>query len=96
MTKPYHLFVSYASEDEAYATELAKSLEYLGLRLWFAPLSLKIGDKLLDSINAGLMTSEYGLLVISPEYLAKQWTTYEVDVLHRQHNGIQACPASLP
>lgn len=85
MTKPYHLFVSYASEDETYATELAKSLEYLGLRLWFAPLSLKIGDKLLDSINAGLMTSEYGLLVISPEYLAKQWTTYEVDVLHRQH-----------
>ena len=85
MTKPYHLFISYASEDEAYATELSTYLEYLGLRIWFAPLSLKIGDKLLDSINAGLLASEYGLLLLSPTYLAKQWTSYELDVLHRQH-----------
>jgi hypothetical protein len=85
MTKPYHLFISYASEDEGYATELAKSLKYLGLSIWFAPLSLKIGDQLLDSINAGLITSEHGLLLLSPTYLAKQWTSYELDVLHRQH-----------
>jgi hypothetical protein len=85
MAKPYHLFVSYASEDEAYATELAKSLRYLGLSIWFAPLSLRIGDKLLDSINAGLMTSEYGLLLLSPNYVAKRWTSYELGVLHRQH-----------
>jgi len=85
MTKPYHLFISYASEDEAYATELSSSLRYLGLSVWFAPLSLKVGDKLLDSINAGLLASEYGLLLLSPPYLAKQWTSYELDVLHRQH-----------
>ena len=85
MTKPYHLFISYASEDEAYATELSKYLKYLGLSIWFAPLSLKVGGKLLDSINAGLLTSEHGLLLLSPQYLAKQWTSYELDVLHRQH-----------
>ncbi|NTU90063.1 MAG: toll/interleukin-1 receptor domain-containing protein [Actinobacteria bacterium] len=78
MSKPYHLFISYASEDEAYATKLSTYLEYLGLRIWFAPLSLRIGDKLLDSINAGLLTSEYGLLLLSPTYLAKQWTSYEL------------------
>lgn len=85
MTKPYHLFISYASEDEAYATELSTALTYLGLSIWFAPLSLKIGDRLLDSINAGLVASEYGLMLISPAYIAKQWTNYELDVLHRQH-----------
>lgn len=85
MTKPYNLFISHASEDENYAGRLAKALEYLGLKIWFAPLSLKVGDKLLDSINAGLMASEYGLLLISPEYIEKQWTSYELDVLHRQH-----------
>jgi hypothetical protein len=85
MTKPYHLFISYASEDEAYATELSRYLRLLGLRIWFAPLTLKVGDKLLDSINAGLMASEYGLLLLSPAYIAKQWTSYELDVLHRQH-----------
>jgi hypothetical protein len=55
--------------------DLAKSLKYLGLSIWFAPLLLKIGDKLLDSINAGLMTSEYGLLLLSPKYIEKQWTS---------------------
>ena len=85
MTKPYHLFISYATEDEAYAKELSSHLRYLGLNVWFAPLSLKVGEKLLDSINAGLLASEYGLLLLSPPYLAKQWTSYELDVLHRQH-----------
>ncbi|MET0076407.1 MAG: toll/interleukin-1 receptor domain-containing protein [Candidatus Thiodiazotropha lotti] len=85
MDKPYHLFISYATEDESYASELAQALKFLGLNVWFAPLSLKIGDKLLDSINAGLLASEYGLLLLSPSYLAKQWTSYEIDVLHRQH-----------
>lgn len=85
MTKPYHLFISYASEDEAYATQLSSSFKFLGLSIWFAPLSLKVGDKLLDSINTGLLASEYGVLLLSPSYLAKQWTSYELDVLHRQH-----------
>ena len=85
MSKPYHLFISYASEDEAYVSELSKSLMHLGLQVWFAPLSLKVGDKLLDSINAGLIASEYGLMVLSPVYISKSWTSYELDVLHRQH-----------
>lgn len=85
MSKPYHLFISYASEDEDYAEELASKLKYMGLSVWFAPLSLKMGDKLLDSINAGLIASEYGLLLISPKYMEKHWTRYELDVLHRQH-----------
>ena len=85
MTKPYDLFISYASDDEAYATQLADSLKHFGLKIWFAPLTLKIGDKLLDSINAGLIASEYGLLLLSKKYIEKQWTTYELDVLHRQH-----------
>lgn len=85
MTKPYHLFISYATEDEAYAKELAKSLQWLGLSVWFAPIALQIGAKLLDSINAGLMASQYGLLILSPAYISKKWTSYELDVLHRQH-----------
>ena len=85
MTKPYQVFISYATEDEAYANELARSLQWLGLSVWFAPISLEIGGKLLDSINAGLMASQYGLLLLSPTYVSKKWTSYELDVLHRQH-----------
>ena len=53
------------------ATEISDALTYRGLRVWFASLSLTIGDKLLNSINAGLAASEYGLLILSPSYIAK-------------------------
>lgn len=85
MKKPYDLFISYASEDEAFVTDLAGSLRFLGLHVWFAPLALKVGDKLLDSINAGLMASQFGLVIVSPTYISKAWTGYELDVLFRQH-----------
>lgn len=85
MSKPYQVFISYATEDGAYAKELASSLQWLGLSVWFAPIALQIGGKLLDSINAGLTASQYGLLLLSPTYIAKKWTSYELDVLHRQH-----------
>jgi hypothetical protein len=85
MPKPYHLFISYASEDEEYAARLEKALRWRGLKVWFAPLSLVVGDKLLDSINAGLIASEYGVILVSAPYILKSWTNYELDVLHRQH-----------
>jgi hypothetical protein len=85
MNKPYHVFISYATEDEAFATEISEALTYRGLRVWFAPLSLTIGDKLLNSINSGLAASEYGLLLISPRYIAKAWTSHELDILYREH-----------
>jgi hypothetical protein len=85
MPKPYHVFISYATEDEAFATEISEALTYRGLRVWFAPLSLTIGEKLLNSINAGLAASEYGLLVLSPRYIAKAWTGHELDILYREH-----------
>ena len=82
---PYDAFISYATEDEEFAAKIAKALEVTGFNVWFAPLNLRIGDRLLDSINAGLNLSETGLLLLSPTYIAKKWTSYELDVLHRQH-----------
>jgi hypothetical protein len=85
MTKPYHVFISYATEDETFASEISEALTYRGLRVWFAPLSLSIGDKLLNSINTGLAASEFGLLILSPAYIAKAWTGHELDILYREH-----------
>jgi hypothetical protein len=84
-TLPFDAFISYATEDEELATDIAKGLKNRGFSVWFAPLNLKVGDRLLDSINAGLSLSRTGLLLLSPAYLRKKWTGYELDVLHRQH-----------
>ena len=72
-------------EDNDFASDIALGLKANGLTVWFAPLSLKVGDKLLDSIEAGLQVSRSGVLVLSKHYLAKKWTSYEMDILVRQH-----------
>ena len=78
-------FISYAIEDNDFVSDLAYGLKANGLSVWFAPLSLRIGDKVLDSIEKGLNDSRSGILVLSKEYLSKNWTSYEMDILIRQH-----------
>jgi len=82
---PYDAFISYATEDEKYAESIEKLLTFSGFKIWFAPLTLEIGDRLLDSINAGLNSSRFGIIILSPDFIKKPWTGYELDVLHRQH-----------
>lgn len=80
----YDSFISYAVEDNDFVSNLILGLKSNGLSVWFAPLSLKVGDKLLDSIEKGLTQSRTGILVLSKSYLSKNWTTYEMDILIRQ------------
>jgi len=78
-------FISYATEDNDFVSAIAYGLKANGLSIWYAQLSLKVGDKLLDSIEKGLQESRSGVLVLSKSYLAKNWTSYEMDILVRQH-----------
>ncbi len=81
----FESFLSFASEDEDYARELAGALKSNGFNIWYAPLNLTVGDKLLDSIEKGLNESSSGILLITTNYLKKGWTNYEMDILIRQH-----------
>lgn len=78
-------FISYAIEDNGFVSEVALGLKNHGLSVWFAPMSLKVGERLLDSIEKGLNESRTGILVLSPSYLSKNWTSYEMDILIRQN-----------
>ena len=78
-------FLSYAGEDTQLATEIAGALKSRGFRIWYAPFDLAVGDKLLDSIEKGMMKSRSGILLISPSYLDKGWTNFEMDTLIRQN-----------
>lgn len=81
----FDAFLSYAGEDTQIATELVGALKARGFRIWYAPINLSVGDKLLDSIEEGMRNSNSGILLISSAYLSKGWTNYEMDTLIRQH-----------
>lgn len=78
-------FLSYAGEDEDFAKELVGALKAKGFNIWYAPLNLSVGDKLLDSIEKGMNESPSGILLITQDYLRKGWTNYEMDILIRQN-----------
>lgn len=76
------VFVSYASEDQGFATALVDELKTKhGLSVWFAPTELRIGDSLRESIEAGLAKSNYGVVILSHSFFAKKWPTRELNGL---------------
>ena len=78
----YDLFISHASEDKAAVVRpLADALEERGVKVWYDAFTLRVGDSLRRKIDAGIAGSRFGLVVLSPAFLAKQWTQYELDGL---------------
>ena len=87
----YDVFISHASEDkDAIVRSLATALTGHGLKVWYDEFTLRIGDSLRQKIDRGLATSRVGLVVLSPDFIAKGWTNYELDgIVTRTVSGEQ-------
>lgn len=76
------VFISHASEDkEAVARPLRAALETLGISVWFDESELQIGSSLRRRIDEALAQSLFGVVVLSPAFLQKEWPQYELDGL---------------
>jgi len=75
-------FISHASEDKVGVVEpLAEELRKRNIKVWYDKWVLKIGDRLLDNIDNGLVKSRYGIVVLSPDFLRKEWPKNELEGL---------------
>lgn len=82
------VFVCHASEDkDAIARPLALMLMRRGYEVWYDEYSLKVGDSLRRTIDRGLATSKFGIVILSPAFFDKRWTQYELDGLIAQENA---------
>ncbi len=80
--KEYDFFISHASEDkETFVRPLAEELLKLGFKVWYDELTLKFGDSLFEEISNGIKKSNYGLVIISENFLRKEWTKKELNGL---------------
>ncbi len=85
------VFISHASEDkEEIARPLAEKLQELGINVWLDEFSLKIGDSLRASIDRGLSEARFGVAIISPHFLAKEWPQRELAALVSKETGTGA------
>ena len=93
--KKYDFFISHASEDkEDLVRDLAEALSQKGFKVWYDETELLVGDSLRKKIDEGLACSRFGIVVVSPNFVRKRWTEYELNgMVAREMNGI---PLILP
>ena len=78
----WDVFICHASEDkDDLVRPLAKALQAQDLKVWYDEFSLTLGDSLRRTIDLGLATSKYGIIVLSPDFFAKEWPQWELDGL---------------
>lgn len=78
----YDVFISHLSEDkEDVVTPLADALQAGGLSVWYDDFELKIGDSLRRTIDRGIASSRFGIVVLSKAFFRKGWPNYELDGL---------------
>ena len=78
----YDIFISHASEDkDRIARPLYEALKNMGVSVWFDEAVLKLGDSLRRKIDEGLSKCKYGVVILSPSFLSKEWPQRELDGL---------------
>jgi TIR domain len=87
----WDVFISHASEDkDDFVRPLAERLRHEGLRVWYDDFTLTVGDSLRRSIDRGLARSRYGVVVVSQNFLKKEWPQKELDgLVAREVGGVK-------
>ena len=74
----YSCFISYSSKDQEFAERLHGDLQSKGVRCWFAPEDLKIGDRFQERIEESIRVHDKLLLVLSENSVVSPWVEREV------------------
>jgi hypothetical protein len=78
----YDVFISHASDDKPTLVKaLAEALSAKGITVWYDAYTLSVGDGLRESIDEGLKSSRYGIVVLSPAFFKKDWPKQELEGL---------------
>ncbi|HEX4963425.1 MAG TPA: CHAT domain-containing protein, partial [Thermoanaerobaculia bacterium] len=72
------LFISHASADDKFVTELRKALEALNLSVWVDSRNLAAGSKLAPEFEAAIEKARQFLVVISPSTVNSPWVRREI------------------
>ena len=84
----WDVFISHASEDKMeVAFPLSDMLAAAGLTVWIDEAEIFIGDSLREKIDSGLAQSQFGIVILSHHFFAKDWPKSELDGLFAREIG---------
>jgi uncharacterized protein YjbI with pentapeptide repeats len=75
----YSCFISYSSKNHNFAERLYADLQATGIRCWFAPQDIKIGDPFRQRIDEAIRIHDKLLLILSKESIASAWVVEEIE-----------------
>ncbi len=94
----YSCFISHSSKDVEFAERLLADLRTKGVRCWFAPEDLKIGDKFRSRIDEAIGEFDRLLLILSQHSITSSWVEDEVEAAlerERRENRLVLFPVRL-
>jgi uncharacterized protein YjbI with pentapeptide repeats len=80
----YSCFISYSAADDIFVRRLHADLQNAGVRCWFAPEDMKIGDRIRDRIDQSIRLHDKLLLVLSRASIGSHWVEKEVETAMEQ------------
>lgn len=83
----YSCFISYSSKDDEFAKRLYADLQNEGVRCWFAPEDLKIGERFRVRIDESIRLYDKLLLVLSENSVSSEWVSDEVEAALEKEEG---------
>lgn len=91
-TESYDVFISHASEDKTtFVDEFVNELITRDVNVWYDKFNIGWGQSLRASIETGLQKSKYAIVVLSPNYFKKYWTTQELNGIFSKESALGNC-----
>jgi len=75
----YSCFISYSNKDQDFAQRLHDDLQNNGVRCWFAPEDMKIGDQIRPRIDQEIRLRDKLLVLLSENSVKSEWVGDEVE-----------------
>jgi hypothetical protein len=77
LRKP-RVFLSYAPQDREFVRKIAERIKSYGVCVWYDEWEMAMGDSLLDKIERGISSSDYIIVLLSPDSLKSKWIQQEL------------------
>jgi uncharacterized protein YjbI with pentapeptide repeats len=75
----YSCFISYSSADGRFADRLHDDLQKRGVRCWYAPDRMSIGDRIRDTLDESIRLHDKVVVVLSKDSVESHWVEEEVE-----------------
>lgn len=96
--KPVKLFICHSSLDKPFVRRLKKELNSFRFDVWVDENEIKVGDSIFTAIEEALQTSDYVLLILSPNFNLSSWARSELEAtfhLEKKHKTKRILPCLI-